>query len=79
MIRKRSMPAWPFALVLVGFVISLFVGLTMWTERSLEFWLSRWKGEAVDVPLWMAFVVSLVLNGVILAANIVSELVRLVF
>lgn len=51
--------------------------LSLWTDRNLEFWLSRIKGMPVDVPLWMSFLTTLLLNGLIVPLNLVSELVRL--
>ena len=52
--------------------------LSLWTDRNLEFWLSYFKGNPITVPGWMSFVLTVVLNGVILVANIVGELLRLV-
>lgn len=67
---------------IIGVFIALFAlilwPLTLWTDRNLEFYLSLAKGQAVDVPNWISFLVTLVLNGVVLALNIVGELVRLV-
>lgn len=58
-------------------VVTIIYLLSLWTDRSLEFWLSRIKGMPVDVPLWMSFLATLLLNGMIVLLNLVSELVRL--
>lgn len=67
---------------LMSVYFSILIGvaylLSLWTDRSLEFWLSYTKGKPVDVPQWLSFVLTVVLNAVILTANIVSELIRLV-
>ena len=42
------------------------------------FLMSYAKGTSVEVPQWLSFILTIVLNGVILVANIASELIRLV-
>lgn len=61
-----------------GIVIGIFYLLSLWTDRNLEFWLSYSKGQPVEVPQWLSFVLTVLLNGVIVLANVISELVRLV-
>jgi hypothetical protein len=51
--------------------------LSLWTDRNLEFWFEYLKGTPVDVPMWMSVIVTIVLNGVIVAANILTELFKL--
>ena len=53
--------------------------LSLWTDRNLEFWLTYFKGEQVDVPMWLSIVTTIVLNGVIITLNILTELFKLVF
>jgi prepilin-type N-terminal cleavage/methylation domain-containing protein len=62
-----------FAIV-IGF---LFI-VPLWTDRTLDFWLSYFKGSQINVPYWISFLVTVILNAVILAINIISELLRLV-
>lgn len=64
--------------VLVAIVPAIIWFISLWTDRNLEFWLTYFKGEQVDVPMWMSVVVTIVLNGIIFAANILTELYRLV-
>ena len=66
------------ALVIITFCLGFIAVLTNWTERNLEFYLSMYKGEAVDIPYWIAFLLTLVLNGIALLLNIVGELIRMV-
>lgn len=66
------------AVLVVGFFVSCFLLLSLWTDRTLDFWMTYWKGETVDVPFWLSAVLTLVLNGIILTLNLVSEILRLV-
>ena len=59
----------------VFFVGAIYMALAFWTDRSLDFWVSHFKGETVDVPLWISFVVAL-LNGATFGFNIIAEIVR---
>lgn len=63
--------------IALGFAFGLLYLVSLWTDRSLEFWLSYSKGSPVEVPQWLSFILTIVLNGVILLANIVSEIIRL--
>jgi len=51
--------------------------ISLWTQRNLDFWLSQWNHHAVHVPYWASFLATFILNGVVLAGNIVGEIVRL--
>lgn len=64
-------------LTLLVIIPSLIVGLGLWTDRSLDFWISYVKGHEVDAPYWVSLVASIVLNGVIVGLNILSEIARL--
>ncbi len=66
--------------LIFGLVIlmSLFGLLALWTDRTLEFWLTQMSDQAVNVPYWLSFLLTLLLNGGILLANVVSEILRLV-
>ncbi len=64
-------------LLTFGFVILLaFCVVSIWTDRNLDFWLSHFKGEQVDCPMWMSVVATIILNGIILAVNIIGEIAR---
>ena len=66
-------------LVFVAIVIVPLIiwAISLWTDRNLDFWLTFFKGSVVDVPMWMSVVITFVLNGVVVALNIVGELLRL--
>jgi hypothetical protein len=61
---------------LFSLTIALICG--KWTDSNLEFWLSHFKGEAVEVPYWISFVTTLVLNGAIIVINILAELFKFI-
>jgi hypothetical protein len=75
MIRDKEMAG------IIAFVASLGVlailGLGLWTERNLEFWLAHYKGVPVDVPFWAALVLSVAANGVAVIGNIFAEIARI--
>lgn len=59
-------------------VISLLIVLAMasWTDRSLDYWLSHFKGVPVDCPFWLSTLATLAAPAALLL-NIVSEIARL--
>lgn len=59
---------------LVIFAI-IYVPIVLWTDRNLDFWVSHFKGEVVDVPIWMSMILSLFEPIVFL--DILGELARL--
>lgn len=63
-------------LVLAAIVFALIWVLSLWTDRNLEFWLSYWKGQPVEVPGWLSFLATFILNGIILLANTIGEIAR---
>lgn len=71
------MKAYQVVIVVIVFAI-LFGPMSIWTDRTLEFWLMYFKHEPVAVPMWLSMVVTLVCNAFILAVNVLSEVVRLV-
>ena len=60
------------------FIVAIFTGLSLWTNRNLDWFLTLVKGEVVDAPMWMAVALSIVLNAIIFAANLIAEIVRFV-
>jgi len=61
------------------FIVGVLYAVSCWTDRNLDFYISLAKGHAVDVPFWLSFLLTLVLNGAALALNVVGEIVRLAF
>ncbi len=52
--------------------------LALWTDRSIEFWLRYFDAKTTEIPYWLSLLVTLVLNGVILLINVLTELARVV-
>ncbi len=65
-------------LVWVVVVLPLTALVALWTDRTLEFWLSYFSHHAVEVPYWLSLLVTILLNGVIFAVNVLTEVCRLV-
>lgn len=72
---------------LTELVIGIFIGivgpaivlvLSIWTDKNLEFWLSYFKNEAVEVSMWISIIITIIFNGIIIGLNILSELIKLV-
>ncbi len=65
-------------IVVLAFAVipGIVVGETIWTSRSLDFWISHAKAAPVHVSYWLCFLVAVVGNGVVLIGNIVSEIAR---
>ncbi len=55
----------------------LLIPLTMWTDRTLDFWCTQWSGHFVDIPTWLSFLATVIGNGIMFILNIVSEITRL--
>lgn len=68
----------PMALLIVVLFPAVLYFLALWTDRNLDFWVSYFKGQPVDVPLWLSAVVSFFFNGIIVGLNILAEIARLV-
>jgi hypothetical protein len=64
--------------LVVLLILGLIFGVSFWTDRTLEFWLSYLKHEPIYVPYWLSLLLTIILNGAALLINIISELIRLV-
>lgn len=65
------------SLIICAFIVLIFIGLTFWTDRTLDFWCSYFSGHTINIPLWLSALTSIISNGVMLILNIISEIVRL--
>ena len=72
---SKSASAVVLAIVAVPF-IAVATLIALWTDRTLEFWLSHIKGYPVEVPLLIDFL-CLLLGPINLLLNVVSEVARL--
>lgn len=59
---------------LIAIAGAIYLPIVYWTNRNLDFWFSYFKGETVDIPLWISFVISLF--EPILLLDIIGELLR---
>lgn len=62
-----------FVIVSIGII---FVLLTYWTDRNLDFWCTYFSGHDINVPAWISFLVTIIGRKVIVCSNIVSEIIR---
>jgi len=58
-------------------IIILSIPVGMWTDRNLEFYLSMIKKTAVHVPFILSWLLTVLLNGIILVIDLILEIVRL--
>ena len=65
-------------LAIVIFIVLLTALMGKWTQRTLEFWLTKFLHKKVSIPLWLSILIALILNGAALTINVLSELVRIV-
>lgn len=65
-----------FIFLFLGIVIVIGLPLTLWTDRTLDFWLTYFKGEVVNVPFWLSFLATIILNAASLILNVLSEIIR---
>ena len=60
----------------IALVVVILIGLSFWTDRSLDFWCTYFSHHTVDVPFWMSALLSFIGNGAVFVLNLVSEIVR---
>jgi hypothetical protein len=78
MYHRQGTPLLVVLFVFGCIVLVAILPLSFWTDRTLEYWLTMWKGTPVNVPFWLSMLVTLILNAIILGINVVSEILRLV-
>ena len=61
--------------VVVPFLLLIPV-LALWTNSNMDFWISHFKGHAVHVSYFLALILTVVGNGVILFANVVAQIAQ---
>ena len=60
----------------ISLALAPLIGLVLWTNRNLDFWVSWFKGEEVDVSILLSMLLILFAPVVVLA-NIIGEIARL--
>lgn len=63
-----------FFMVYLGFV-SL---ISLWTDRSLDFWATYANDAATNVPYWVSFLFTMFLSPIVLGLNILTEVLRFI-
>ena len=67
----------------VSFLFLLMVALPVWllmsawTQRNLDFYLGYFQHTTIHVPYVLCMLITFVINGIALAANIVLEIIRM--
>lgn len=61
---------------LVILLAIIYYPMTLWCDRTLDFWLTFAKGAPVDAPIWISFLAA-VFAPATFTINLVSEIVRL--
>ena len=53
--------------------------LSFWTDRNLDY-LGQWiqGNNTFNLPYWVSFIATVVLNGVTFAFNVIMEIIRLI-
>lgn len=64
-----------FASICFAIYMGFIALIALWTDRNLDFWVSHIKGEDVNVPYWLSFLVSLFAPATIVG-NILAEIAR---
>ena len=66
----------------IGILVTIVVGFTclvgLWTQSNIQYWVDYF-GKDVDIPFWLALLLSIMLNIGIITLNLVSELCELIF
>lgn len=67
------------AVIILLLVVVAIYGMTIWTDRNLEFAISYFKGVPVEIPTWLSFLAMIVFNAIALAFfNVICEIARVV-
>ena len=66
------------AVFMVVVIPAMLIGAVLWTDRSMDYALTWFKGVPVNCPMWLSTLVAIVGNGVTLVFNIAMEIARLV-
>ena len=61
-------------IMLIIIVVAL---VSIWTNRTLDFWLTHFSHHTVNVPAWLSILVTIIGNGFMFAINVISEVARL--
>ena len=74
--RESNRGCITFILLTVASLTLLYV-LSLWTDRTLDFWATYFAQHAVDIPMWLSILLTFIGNGIIFGLNVISEIVRI--
>lgn len=59
-------------------LIAIISIATVWTDRNLDFIFSYIKWTDVDIPMWLSFITTILLNWIIIIFNVITELFKFI-
>ena len=62
--------------LVVGWMI-FFIPICMWTDRTMDFWLTHFNGVETNCPWYLSTLITFVANGFSLLGNVISEVARI--
>lgn len=57
--KNNTLAGCLITLIIWGFIGLIFIGLTLWTDRTLDFWCSYFSHHSINVPIWLSALFSL--------------------
>lgn len=64
----------------LGFLFSIIIGITFWTQSNLSFYVSYFSDKAVEVEYWTSFWITVgatIIFGISLPVNFIASIIRL--
>jgi hypothetical protein len=69
--KQRCATVYGLALI-VSFLVAL------WTQSNINYWLNYFESQQ-QIPLWAAWIITILLNTISIIINLVSEILEFVF
>jgi small-conductance mechanosensitive channel len=66
---------WTVLLIVVLFLLG--IPLAIWTDRSLDYWFTYFKGVETNVPFIVSYILTICTNVFGVGFNLLTELLRL--
>jgi len=48
--------------------------LSLWTDRTLDFWLTYFKDTPINCPYWLSVLTTFFLSPIVFGCNFISEI-----
>ena len=67
-------------LIVIGIIalLAIIPLLALWTDGNIEWWITYFKNETINIPYWISLVITIVFNVVAMAFNLITEICKLV-